>query len=229
MQLVLSLFPGAGLFDKGFEFEGFCVVRGPDLLMGGDIRMFHVPPGRFDGIIGGPPCKILSQASIGQDSTHPDMIPEFARIVEQAKPKWYVMENVAAAHAPFPSSRKIQFDAYDVGCDQHRVRAFWSDLDLQIELVPKEQRTTHPWPTVMATEYKYCDSAAGDKRRASRKIGRVMSLEEVNMAMGLPHDFATPALTKQMSYEVRGNGVPVQMARAVAQAVKRATNGSRNT
>ncbi len=54
-DLVLSLFPGIGLLDKAFESVGFAVVRGPDLLWGGDIRRFHVPAGRFDGIIGGPP------------------------------------------------------------------------------------------------------------------------------------------------------------------------------
>jgi hypothetical protein len=32
--LVLSLFPGIGLLDMAFEEEGFCVVRGPDLLWG---------------------------------------------------------------------------------------------------------------------------------------------------------------------------------------------------
>src|SRR6476659_2456796 len=56
--LVLSLFPGIGLLDMAFESEGFCVVRGPDLLWGGDVRSFHVPYGRFDGVIGGPPCQI---------------------------------------------------------------------------------------------------------------------------------------------------------------------------
>ena len=55
--LVLSLFPGIGLLDMAFEEEGFCVVRGPDLLWGGDNKSFHPPTGRFDGVIGGPPCK----------------------------------------------------------------------------------------------------------------------------------------------------------------------------
>ena len=54
MSVVLSLFPGIGLLDQAFEEEGFCVVRGPDLLWGGDIRRFHPPAGVFDGIIGGP-------------------------------------------------------------------------------------------------------------------------------------------------------------------------------
>lgn len=31
-NLVLSIFPGIGLFDRGFEAAGFCVVRGPDVL-----------------------------------------------------------------------------------------------------------------------------------------------------------------------------------------------------
>lgn len=33
--MILSLFPGIGLLDMAFEEEGFCVVRGPDLLWGG--------------------------------------------------------------------------------------------------------------------------------------------------------------------------------------------------
>ena len=35
-QLVLSLFPGIGLLDSAFEEEGFIVVRGPDLIWGGE-------------------------------------------------------------------------------------------------------------------------------------------------------------------------------------------------
>src|SRR6266852_4876882 len=58
---VLSLFPGIGLLDMAFEEEGFCVVRGPDLLWGGDIRRFHPPAGKFDGVIGGPPCQMFSR------------------------------------------------------------------------------------------------------------------------------------------------------------------------
>ena len=57
--LVLSVFPGLGLFDYAFEQEGFCVVRGPDLLWGGDIRSFHPPPA-FAGVIGGPLCQSVS-------------------------------------------------------------------------------------------------------------------------------------------------------------------------
>jgi hypothetical protein len=44
VPLVLSLFPGIGLLDTAFEENGFCVVRGPDLLWGGDVRLFTPPP-----------------------------------------------------------------------------------------------------------------------------------------------------------------------------------------
>jgi hypothetical protein len=77
--LVLSCFPGIGLLDRAFEEEGFCVVRGPDLLWGGDIRTFHPPAGRFDGVIGGPPCQLFSSfrhlnPNVGR---HGNLIPEF--------------------------------------------------------------------------------------------------------------------------------------------------------
>jgi hypothetical protein len=61
-SLVLSLFPGIDLLGRGFELEGFSIVRGPDLIFGGDVRTFSVPRGRFDGVIGGSPCPDFSRA-----------------------------------------------------------------------------------------------------------------------------------------------------------------------
>lgn len=101
--LVLSLFPGIGLLDMAFELEGFCVVRGPDVLWGGDIRRFHPPAGKFDGVIGGPPCQAFSRLRYlnplaGQK--HGNLIPEFERCVLEAQPAWFLMENVEAAPLP---------------------------------------------------------------------------------------------------------------------------------
>jgi DNA (cytosine-5)-methyltransferase 1 len=223
-QLVLSLFPGADLFGMAFEFEGFCIVKGPDVLFGGDIRRFSPPKGRFDGIIGGPPCKVFSDAVEGQVASTVNLIPEFVRVVKEAEPKWWVMENVIGAFDPeLPECKRIIFDAWDVGANQRRTRCFWSNLVLEITKV--DRRTPDPWPTVLATEYKY-SSGSKDKRRAGRKVGRRMTIPEVNEAMGLPIDFATPALNTPMQYEVRGNGVPLPMGRAIAKAVKKATNAS---
>jgi DNA (cytosine-5)-methyltransferase 1 len=225
-QLVLSLFPGADLFGLAFEIEGFCVVKGPDILFGGDIRRFSPPKGRFDGIIGGPPCKVFSDAVEGQVANTVNLIPEFTRVVREAEPKWWVMENVVGAFAPeLPDWKRIIFDAWDVGANQHRTRSFWSNLVLEITKVDK--RTPDPWPTVLATEHKY-SAGSKDRRRAGRKVGRRMTIEEVNEAMGLPRDFSTPALNTPMQYEVRGNGVPLPMGRAIAKSVKKSYYDTQN-
>ena len=105
MSLVLSLFPGIGLLDMAFELEGFCVVRGPDVLWGGDVRRFHPPPGRFDGVIGGPPCQSFSPLANlvrakGYEPRFGNLIPEFERCVADAGPGWFLMENVPRAPQP---------------------------------------------------------------------------------------------------------------------------------
>lgn len=103
--LVLSLFPGADLLGFAFEREGFCVVTGPDVIFGRDIREFHTPQGRFDGVIGGPPCQPFSALvhlvrANGHEPRHPNLIPEFERVVGEARPAWFLMEEVPQAPRP---------------------------------------------------------------------------------------------------------------------------------
>lgn len=104
-DLVLSLFPGIGMLDSAFESEGFCIVRGPDVLWGGDIRKFHPPAGRFDGVIGGPPCQSHSPLANlvrarGYEPRFGNLIPEFERCVAETACQWFVMENVPQAPVP---------------------------------------------------------------------------------------------------------------------------------
>ena len=100
-QLVLSLFPGIDLFGRAFAAAGFCVVRGPDLITGDDIRDFRGLLGKFDGIIGGPPCQGCSSANNARgDADHPSVVTsraclrEFVRVVVECKPTWFLCENV---------------------------------------------------------------------------------------------------------------------------------------
>lgn len=130
--MVLSLFPGIGLLDRAFESEGFCVVRGPDLLWGGDIHTFHPPANKFDGVIGGPPCQEFSPlrhllATQGRKPRHGNLIPEFERVVAEARPAWFLMENVPQAPVPvvlgYISTGLILNNRW-VGGVQHRKRRF---------------------------------------------------------------------------------------------------------
>lgn len=130
--LALSLFPGLGVLDMAFEGAGWCVVRGPDVVWQADVRGWHVPEGAFDGVFGGPPCQMFSSLAAlaraqGHGSRHGNLIPEFERIVGEARPRWFLMENVA--NAPLP-----EVDGYDlwphevtdwqVGGSQTRKRRF---------------------------------------------------------------------------------------------------------
>jgi DNA (cytosine-5)-methyltransferase 1 len=135
---VLSLFPGIGLLDRAFEEEGFCVVRGPDVLWGGDVRAFHPPPGVFEGVIGGPPCQAYSRlrhllAAQGKAPRHGNLIPEFERCAAEARPDWWLMENVPEAPEPHLAGYLVRHVVLNnrwcdggagLGPEQHRIRRF---------------------------------------------------------------------------------------------------------
>lgn len=128
--LVLSIFPGIDLLGMAFEKEGYCIVRGPDILWGGDVRRFHPPAGRFDGVIGGPPCQVHSRLRYlnplaGQKQG--DLIPEFCRVVAEAQPDWWLMENVPEAPLAVVEGyvvRPLLLNNRWVGAEQHRERRF---------------------------------------------------------------------------------------------------------
>jgi DNA (cytosine-5)-methyltransferase 1 len=253
-QLVLSLFPGIGLLDMAFEEEGFVVVRGPDLLWGGDIRRFHPPAGKFDGVIGGPPCQAFSRLvnlvrAKGQ-TPKPNLIPEFERVVREASPTWFLMENVPDAPVPRPKTydvvaRIVRHDA--VGGETTRERRFTFGAFRQYESLPTaaggfhiEELALHlpdPERAVVATSSKegalakqtggkgYAHYVERNGTRHSRLPGQTArrSIARCAELQGLPADFLQDApFTAAGKYEVIGNGVPLQMGRAVARAVKRA-------
>lgn len=136
--MILSCFPGVGLLDMAFEQEGFCVVRGPDVIFGGDIRLFHPPAGKFDGVIGGPPCQAFSQLrhlvkANGCTPKFGNLIPEFERCVLDAAPLWFLMENVPQAPTPAVPGYGVKSFILDNsmldggdgwGLEQRRVRRF---------------------------------------------------------------------------------------------------------
>ena len=219
--LVLSLFPGIGLLDRAFEEEGFCVVRGPDLLWGGDVRTFRPPAGRFDGVIGGPPCQRFSpignvnRARWGDDSVMPDLIPEFRRIVLKAAPRWWVMENSPHAYEPFPNSYALTLDTAWLGEAQARRRRFWSNLPLRVEvpaLVPVGAGSERAVSGAGSVDWK-----GSRAREEPRTLGDMLALQ------GFPADMLDDCpFTVAAAKKMVGNGVPLPMGRVVARAVRRA-------
>jgi len=211
-RLVLSLFPGVGLFDRGFEDVGFCVVRGPDTLWGGDIHNFHAPAGHFTGVIGGPPCQDFSTINRKRDSARGmELVGEFLRVVAEADPEWWLMENVpgsptvTAPASIFYCIQPIMLDASHVGSQQHRLRKFHfgckpggKHLVIAREVAASVERTC------LATE---------GRRHGRRTWAHFCNLQ------GLPDNFDLPGFKVAEKYRAVGNGVPYALSRALAQAV----------
>lgn len=250
--LVLSLFPGADLFGMAFEEEGFCVVQGPELQFGRDVRRFHPPAGRFDGIIGGPPCQAFSRLvhivrAKGQ-TPKPNLIPEFERVVAEANPKWFVMENVEDAPTPkveFYHTRSIVLNNRWLGEEQNRVRVFTFGTRYRFALTrftvaPSLAALEHPnyERAVVATSSKEGALAKSQQELARGTSPRMQEMEHRRTLpgqqprrtvarcaelQGLPLDFLEGSpYTAAGKYTLIGNGVPLPMGRAIAQAVKRA-------
>lgn len=232
--LVLSLFPGIGMLDHAFGLEGFTVVRGPDPLWGGDIHTFHPPAGRFDGVIGGPPCQAFSRLRHLVESNGyklaPNLIPEYVRVVREASPAWWVMENVPDAPEPeLDDCRSFIFDNHWLGeTPQGRKRRWSSNLVLHAEtpaLVPLERE-----PAVCASGgYRAVPVAIGGsgkvKKTAAKNLGYVnaRTVADACRLQGLPEDFLDGApFTQSGKQKVIGNGVPIPMGRAIARAVRKA-------
>ena len=208
-ELVLSIFPGIDLLGRGFEEQGFCVVRGPDKLWGGDVRDFHPPAHVFDGVIGGSPCQDFSRARRSAPTGDGlAMLAEFARVVTEAAPKWFLLENVPTVpDVTVPGFHVQRFDlnARECGMRQRRLRHFQFGSRDRAFLVPLGRVTDEP-----IEEIALASEGAKIGRRDWAKFCKVQGLED-------PLDLR--ALTIKGRYVAVGNGVPLPMARVLAAAV----------
>jgi DNA (cytosine-5)-methyltransferase 1 len=237
MQLVLSLFPGIGLLDRAFEEQGFCVVRGPDLLWGGDVKRFHPPAGKFDGVIGGPPCQFASAlvhlVRANGYKVAENLIPEYERCCGEAQPSWFLMENVEGAPPPNVPGYIVQDtmlrDVW-VGGETNRFRRFSfgtpAGRRLQVETLALHR--PDPELAVLASggHREVPVAIGGSGKRKRRHTGRHLSgdyFAKAKRLQGLPPDFLDHApFTVEGKIKVVGNGVPLAMGRAVAKAVQAA-------
>ena len=206
MGVVLSLFPGIGLFDRAFEERGFCVVRGPDLLWGGDIREFNPPAGWAWGVFGGSPCQDFSSARRAPPTGNGlAMIEEFKRVVRAVRPEWWMLENV-------PRVPDVQIDGYT-----------WQRIDVEQAWFYPVRRLRHiqfgSWSGKSITIPRgVTDYAADHAALASQG-----TLEEVKQKQGLPDEFDLPGFTREEARRAIGNGVPLPMGRVIAEAVASAS------
>ena len=142
--MMLSTFSGIGMLDEAFREElGECIVSSGDLIWGEfyDIKRFHPPRGVFFGVIGGPPCQSFSSLvhlvrATGYEPRFGNLIPEFERVVAEAQPRWFLMENVTGAPSPAVDGYTVREQVLNnrwFGAEQNRVRRFcFGSLDPSI-------------------------------------------------------------------------------------------------
>lgn len=248
-EFILSLFPGIGLLDRAFEESGACIVRGPDVLWGGDIKAFHPPTGRFDGVIGGPPCKAFSKLAHMVKHNHQrepekyhlaeNLIPEFVRCINEARPMWFLMENVPDVPKDcWPNPLGYQVSSFVLNnrwvldtTPQNRERRFWfGHRERLIDLVPYLEvslfEPTEYAPPVLSNGSSKANptkmNAYGKVKRLPKSGGQqTLKVSDAAKLQGLPEDFLSEApFTVAGKRTVIGNGVPLPLGRAVVKALQ---------
>lgn len=211
MGLVLSIFQGAGLLDRGFEQAGYCVVGPGDILWGRDVRDFTPARHAFEGVIGGPPCQDFSKARRAPPTgVGVAMLKEFTRVVTVAEPEWFLCENVPGVPdlvIPGYKIQRLNLNASECGLPQNRLRCFqFGSRDGAGLVIPRCDTPARVEPCALATE---------GKRSVRRTFADFCELQ------GLPRHFDLSGLSQALRYRLVGNGVPVPMARVVATAIQR--------
>ncbi len=218
-QLVLSLFHGIDLFGRGFEKEGFCVVRAGEIDLGFDVRDLHLPPGRFDGIIAGTPCQDFSLANRTHrtyDGYGKEMLQNYCRLLTEAKPDWFCLENVPSCpdiHVSGYSIQRFDLNARQCGLKQNRLRHFqFGSRDGKTLILRRDESQKDFEPCVTSTE--------GTKKKIRRPFTKFLELQ------GIEDDFSFPYFKQSEKYKIVGQGVPVPMARMIAAAIRESTSAN---
>lgn len=204
-ELVLSLFPGVDLLGRGFEAEGFCVVRGPDILLDSKIEDFKSPPpGTVTIIIGGPPCQEYSDANRDRNPEEGDrLVLEYCRIVHESQPDCFLMENVRRVPTVEIDGYSIQrLPLIDTECGGTQSRLRHIQFGSRRGHIIRPERVEAP-PKVSPTVT--CRRKPGESHASRCK------------AQGV--DLPLRSFTKMARDRAIGNGVPMTMARVLASAV----------
>lgn len=148
------------------------------------MRNFHPPAGRFEGVIGGPPCQSFSPLANlvrakGYEPRFGNLIPEFERVVAEAGPEWFLMEEVPqapAAQVPGYAVHAFRLDNSSLdsgdglGHEQERLRLFSfgvrgaTAIDLRAHIQLAALRLPRAG-TVTTTHVNNSDEAKGRVRR----------------------------------------------------------------
>lgn len=223
-MIVLSLFPGVGLFDKAFEECGICIVRAPDLIHGGDVTQWHWPRARsIEGIIAGPPCQGFSVANSQRtNDQHPSVIKSrelltlTVQIIEHCEPRWAIIENVPNVPDVIVYGRKLQriaINDFECGGSQLRWRA--------IQFYHRDGWILRP----QRVNDRSTNRRIGRRPEAitTKPTSRHQTFAEQCRRQGLESPLSLSGWTREAKFRAVGNGVPLSIGRSIAAATFKAS------
>ena len=211
MELILSTFcNGIDVLGRGFAETGFCVVQAGDIKFGQDIRDFHVPSGKFTGVIGGTCCQNFSGLNRNPNrEAGMELLNEFCRVVREAAPVWFLMENVVRVPDIAIEGYTVQrFNLSPLECGgvQSRNRAFQFGFTEGAYLSISRDKALNVRQS--------CVTATEGRRTDRRTFADVCELQ------GFPRNFTLPSFTQTASYQAIGNAVNINVARRIANAIR---------
>lgn len=201
-QLILSVFPGIDLLGRAFEDQGFCVVRGPDLITGGDIRRFTPPPDYFAGVIGGPPCQDFSRLNRNPGSYSGEMLDEFVRVIVGADPHWFLFENVVTAPDVFVPGYEQQRFSLDL--------AWFTPFSRRRDFIFGSRTGQLLNPLVSVNGVTQGSAVTGSDARSFAACCEIQ---------GLPEGFDVPFFSLDGKKQAVANGVPLPLGRYIASQI----------
>lgn len=208
-ELVCSIFSGFDTLGLGFEKNGFCVVGGIDIIFDRDVRNFHPPNNKFNGLIGGSPCQDFSKLRrVPQTGYGIEMINEFKRIVLESNTEWFLLENV-------PTVPNIEVNGYyvqrfslcptELGFNQSRRRHF--------QFGSRDGRILRFNRTKYLGKIEPCLTAKNDAR----------PFEKMCKLQGLEHVPTLTEFTLNARKKLIGNSVHLEVSKEIARSIRDAT------
>jgi DNA (cytosine-5)-methyltransferase 1 len=160
----------------------------------------------------------------------PNLIPEFERVVDEAGPEWFLMENVPAAPVPAVPGftvQTVQVSDHWVGGETRCLRAFsfgsWpldSRPTLSFAIEWPALHRPDPAPPVLASGFDAGGKRGRQRGSSASRLGYTLATWDASRRLqGLPEDYDLPGFTVAGKIKAIGNGVPLAMGRAVARAV----------
>ena len=217
-ELVLSLFPGVGLLDRAFEETGFCIVRGPDLIVGGDVRRFHGVPNRFDGIVAGPPCPGFSVANAHRNNAdHPsvvnsrEMLQNTCRVITECQPAWFLIENVPCVPDVRIAGYSVQrIPITDQECGGVQLRSRHVQFGSCVGAIIRPKRVN---------DLTRNRRKGRTPKAVTTKTDRWSDFPDLCRRQGLDEPIQLPGWFRTAKFKAVGNGVPLRMGRVLAAAI----------